>query len=188
MLIKSISVGDLLPGDILRDDFTVADDEAIASNTLDIIRQAVATPTRTSPKEEHYNRARKVERAPKVKRVYTYLTMGTYAVLGQRNGTLVSVYRNGGNEPEDVSPAVVEVPPLDTVPAGTEEVPYRPERQPFNYARSQFRQLGDYRAKGIYASKLKVVSDGGETRWMNIHPEDLATLQRLMEAREDKEG
>jgi hypothetical protein len=56
------------------------------------------------------------------------------------------------------------------------------KREPFNYATSQFRQLGDYR-NSEYRPKVKLMNTNGETHWMDIHPDDLAALQQLMEER-----
>lgn len=85
--------------------------------------------------------------------------------------------------------------PLGSLPAPTEEIPlegpnpirahaeFTAQRKPFNYATAEFSKLGDYRTTD-YRTKLKVHNENGETRWMDIHPDDLAALQRLMEDRE----
>lgn len=180
-MLTTVPIEELASGDRLNTgDPATAAEEALPEeirNARLMVRDAMAVPY-SMP--ELFARASTVRKFHKAGTIYTHVVMDSGAVVRLRKGSPVSVYRKGPNGPQDVSPAV-----LDTVPAETEEVPYGPERQPFNYARSQFRQLGNYRAKGIYASKLKVVSDGGETHWMNVHPDDLAALQRLMEARED---
>lgn len=181
-MLKTVPIEELQSGDLLPDGIGAPLDEG-ERNARTLIRDAMAVPTYL-PGKSLYDRARTVVEVRTVGRMYVSVTMGTYAVVRLRKGSPVSVYRKAPNGPQDVSPAVVEAPPLDTVPADTEEVPYGPERQPFNYARSQFRQLGNYR-ETEYPTKLKIWNDNGETHWMNIHPDDLAALQRLMEARED---
>lgn len=177
-MLTTVPIEELQPGDLLPDGIGAPLDEG-ERNARILIRDAMAVPTHGA---SLYERARTVREVLKVGRMYVSVTMGTYAVVRLRKGSPVSVYRKGPNGPQDASPAV-----LDVLPADTEEVPYGPERQPFNYARSQFRQLGEYRT-AEYPAKLKIQNDNGETHWMNIHPDDLAELQRLMEAREEQNG
>ena len=174
-MLKTVPIEELQSGDLLPDGIGAPLDEG-ERNARILIRDAMAVPTHV---HNLYQSARTVREVRTVGRMYVSVTMGTYAVVRLRKGSPVSVYRKAPNGPQDVSPDV-----LETLPADTEEVPYGPERQPFNYARSQFRQLGNYR-ETEYPTKLKIQNDNGETHWMNVHPDDLAELQRLMEAREE---
>lgn len=169
----TVLIEELQPGDVLCPD---AD-----SITLGMVRDAMAVPTHTEQTSTHYKlqqQAKRVVRPVTVGRLYVRVTMGTYVIVSRRKGTPVSVDRNEVNEPENGSVAVVEAaePELKVPLLGV---------APFNYITSQFRKLGDYRATaGDVPCKVKIHSASGETHYMNIHPDDLAALQEIMEVRE----
>lgn len=193
-MLTTVPIEELQSGDLLPDGIGAPLDEG-ERNARILIRDAMAVPTHGA---SLYERARTVREVLKVGRMYVSVTMGTYAVVRLRKGSLVSVYRNGGNEPQNVSPAVLDA--AEPVPADLDspeqwltpkvvaackwDTPYGPERQPFNYVRSQFGKLGAVENAGTY--KIQIWGENGNhTKWLSVHPDDLAALQRLMEAREN---
>lgn len=194
-MLITIPVEELRENDVLNGDFfpgqSEEDTKAITLSRK-LIVAAFATETRWNDQQE---RASRVIRRPRVGRMYVHLTMGTYAVVTPRKGDRVSVYRNGENGAQDAPPAVLEATEKDEYadkPAGfvdeggvASRHGQRPE--PFGYVRSQFGKLGTVEDAGVY--KLQIWGENSNhTKWLNVHPDDLAKIQEILELRETEEN
>lgn len=170
-MLTTVPIEELKSGDLLPDDIGAPLDDA-ERNARTMIRDAMAVPTHV---RNLYQSARTVREVRTVGKMYVSVTMGTYAVVRLRKGSPVSVYRKGSNGAQESAPAV-----LDVLPTEPDDIPYGPERQPFNYVRSQLRKLGN---SGPYS--VKVRSKTGETKWLEIHPDDLPQLTKFLVSMEE---
>lgn len=185
-MLITVPVEELRSGDVLQPD----SDET----TLDMVRDAMNVPTRTERTNTFLKlqqQAKRVERIHSIGRIYAHITMGTYAVVSRRKGTLVSVDRPEPNGPQRGSGDVAEANPQHDAACSvyySDDVtgePYDcdcgaepPRPEPFSYVRSQFNHVED--SSEFYRLQVRSNNRGAHTKWMNVSPEQFRAIREIL--------